>query len=131
MTLAKTHYTDIRKVLDARHTSLLEEVRAEMERSENQHYIELIGHSDVDSGDAVIGDVLGDVNFEYIDRHVQQLREIEAARNRLGEGSFGVCADCGEDIAFGRLLATPVVLRCYDCQQQCERIHARSVAPGM
>lgn len=131
MTLAKAHLTDIRNVLDARHASLLEEVRAEMERSENQRYIELIGHSEVDSGDAVIGDVLEDLNLEFLDRHVQQLREIEAARVRLGEGSFGICADCGEDIAFGRLLATPVVLRCYECQQQREKTHAHPTAPRM
>jgi len=32
-------------------------------------------------------------------RESQELQEIEAALGRIGDGSYGSCSDCGDDIA--------------------------------
>lgn len=131
MTLDRTQLADIRKLLEGRRFELIEEIREEMANSENQQYVELIGRTAADSGDAAVGDMLADLNLDILDRHVQQLREIDAARVRLDEGSYGVCVECGENIAFARLLASPVALRCYDCQQKREKTHAHPAAPRL
>jgi RNA polymerase-binding transcription factor DksA len=59
-----------------------------------------------------------------LDRQIQELRDIEAAFGRLKEGGYGVCVDCGQDIAFPRLLAYATAKRCISCQERHEKLHA-------
>jgi DnaK suppressor protein len=50
------------------------------------------------------------------DRERKLLSKIEEALNRIDEGTFGVCEDCGEDIGLKRLEARPVTTLCIDCK---------------
>ena len=50
-----------------------------------------------------------------IDQAEQRLVEIEAARARVEEGTYGVCEVCGHPIASGRLDARPVARTCVAC----------------
>ena len=131
MAISMTQLSEIREMLDRRYASLLEEVRAALEQSENQQYIELIDRVPADIGDQSVGDALADLSLALIDRHIQELRDIEAARARIKDGSFGTCADCGVEIAFERLLAYPTAKRCRDCQQQRERTYAHEGTPTL
>jgi len=45
----------------------------------------------------------------------EQEREVERALARLEDGSYGVCTDCGDDIAKERLEALPAAALCFDC----------------
>lgn len=40
---------------------------------------------------------------------------LEAALSRVGEGDYGYCLVCGEDIPYKRLKADPAATRCIDC----------------
>ncbi|NBD23158.1 TraR/DksA C4-type zinc finger protein [Paenibacillus glycinis] len=42
----------------------------------------------------------------------QRLEEVEAARERLANGTYGRCETCGEPIPFERLRAMPAAARC-------------------
>jgi DnaK suppressor protein len=55
------------------------------------------------------------------ERDLQELREIEAARQRLSEGRYGQCVDCGSDIPLARLMVQPAAARCLACQTVVER----------
>jgi DnaK suppressor protein len=57
-------------------------------------------------------------NFELRirDRERKLLSKIDDALNRIDEGTFGVCEDCGEDIGLKRLEARPVTTLCIDCK---------------
>ncbi|MBI3078643.1 MAG: TraR/DksA family transcriptional regulator [Deltaproteobacteria bacterium] len=55
------------------------------------------------------------------DRDRLKLREIDAALMRIDEGSYGLCEECGERIAPGRLRAMPFARLCVDCQADRER----------
>jgi DnaK suppressor protein len=44
-----------------------------------------------------------------------QLAQIRSALGRILQGSYGVCAECGEPIPFERLKARPEALQCKDC----------------
>ncbi len=44
-----------------------------------------------------------------------ELRMIEAALKRIEAGEYGVCVNCGEDIAPERLDAVPHAARCRHC----------------
>lgn len=50
----------------------------------------------------------------------QLLRQVDAARNRLRNGDFGICLRCEEAIAPKRLQAIPWAAYCVSCQTQAE-----------
>jgi RNA polymerase-binding protein DksA len=131
MTLSKAQLSKITGALKQRHACLLEEVRDALENSENQQYVELIGHAPADIGDQASGDTLADMSLALIDRHIQEIRDIEAARARVEGSEFGSCGDCGDDIGFERLRAWPTARRCVTCQQQRERVYAHQATPTL
>jgi len=45
----------------------------------------------------------------------EELRLIEAALERIGDGEYGRCLECGREINTGRLKAIPYAERCIDC----------------
>jgi DnaK suppressor protein len=51
----------------------------------------------------------------------QQLEQIEAALQRLDEGTYGMCVECGEAIPPARLRVLPYACRCIRCQERQER----------
>jgi DnaK suppressor protein len=40
---------------------------------------------------------------------------LKTALERLRSPDYGICVDCGKDIAFVRLQADPAALHCQDC----------------
>jgi DnaK suppressor protein len=70
-------------------------------------------------------DIASDQLLETIaDAEVQrdrfELREVEAALERIDKGHYGECPDCGEAIEPARLAAVATALRCAACQQRAE-----------
>jgi DnaK suppressor protein len=59
-----------------------------------------------------------DYTLEENSEHV--LAEIDAALERIQDGSYGTCASCGKQIAPERLEARPWATLCIDCQRQRE-----------
>lgn len=131
MALSQTQLSELNAKLDKRYESLLEEVRGELERSENQQYVELIGRTPGDIGDESVADALADLELGIIDRHIQEIRDIDATRARIKAGSLGTCIACGGEIDFERLLAYPTAKRCFACQQQRERTYAHAATPKL
>lgn len=58
-------------------------------------------------------------------RDLAELRAIEAARDRMDQGTYGICTDCGAAIAFERLHAEPEAARCIECQRRYEKTYRR------
>ena len=54
------------------------------------------------------------------------LQKIEDALERLSDGTYGVCASCGEEIGIKRLQARPVATMCIDCKSQQEKLEGRT-----
>ncbi|MCD1269602.1 molecular chaperone DnaK [Microbacterium sp. MEC084] len=46
---------------------------------------------------------------------VRELEELDAARARLADGTYGVCEVCGRAIPLGRLEVRPTATRCVAC----------------
>jgi DnaK suppressor protein len=49
-------------------------------------------------------------------RELNHLKKIDAALQKIEDGSYGECESCGEQIAVARLLARPVAQLCIDCK---------------
>jgi len=63
--------------------------------------------------------------FLSVSQHRSRLRLIQQAVERLNDGSFGICVDCGSQIGLRRLQALPWASHCIRCQETSE---ARALA---
>lgn len=117
--------------LKADYQALLREVRDELENSGNQHRIDLLNREPGDSGDESLANALADFNLTLLDRHIDGMRDIEAAQQRIRNGEYGVCIDCGDAVTFPRLMAYPTAKRCIVCQEQREKLYAQEGRPKM
>ncbi|MBW3543931.1 MAG: TraR/DksA family transcriptional regulator [Planctomycetes bacterium] len=48
------------------------------------------------------------------------LSQVQSALERIEEGEFGRCVDCGGEIAAERLKAIPYAARCVECERKAE-----------
>lgn len=61
-----------------------------------------------------------DLEFSLDARESAELDAVDAALQRIEDGSYGVCTDCGTDIPAARLQAAPETPRCIACQDKFE-----------
>jgi len=59
-------------------------------------------------------------SFEIHEKYINERKEIMHALERIDNGSFGECDDCGEMISSRRLLVQPSALLCLECQRYKE-----------
>ncbi len=129
--LTQQQLTKVTSELERVYEALLKDIRNEQEAKGDTQIAELLGRIPADSADVSVADALADLNVELIDRHVRGLRDVEAARQRMAEGSFGVCVDCESNIGFERLLAYPTARRCLACQETREKMFAHKGTPRL
>ena len=53
-------------------------------------------------------------------RRTLELQRIGAALRRIGEGEYGYCLSCGEDMVPARLELDPAAAQCIACAEQSE-----------
>ena len=126
--LTQAQSAGLTKRLDALDLRLRDDIRATLLQSGDQTYIDLAGLVH-DFGDEAAANQLIEIDDALIERHVRELRAIEAARRRLANGSINCCIECGDDIGYKRLRVYPVALRCLVCQAQHEKTHAHEGTP--
>jgi DnaK suppressor protein len=76
-----------------------------------------------DTDDDATASSMRDADVVALARAARELALIDAACERLADGSYGVCVDCGDPIVAQRLLVYPEAARCAQCQQLFERSH--------
>jgi DnaK suppressor protein len=62
-----------------------------------------------------------ELNFSLSDGERNLLMLIEEAFNRMKEGTYGTCTNCGNTIGEKRLAAVPWTPYCIDCQELQEK----------
>ncbi len=55
------------------------------------------------------------------DRERKLIGKIKEALERIEDGTYGICEECGEEISTERLKARPVTTLCIDCKKTQER----------
>lgn len=113
---------EFKTLLKDRFCDLREEIRQELLRSDEQHFIDLAGQVH-DLEEESVADLLVDLNLAILDLHIEEIREIDAALIRIAQGSYGVCTDCSVEIATERLNACLTAHRCTPCQSSYEHNH--------
>lgn len=66
-----------------------------------------------------------EINEEFAmnEHETAELAAIDAALDRIAQGLYGQCQDCGATIPQARLDAYPMALRCVGCQTAAEKNH--------
>ncbi|MDR1856207.1 MAG: RNA polymerase-binding protein DksA [Desulfovibrio sp.] len=54
------------------------------------------------------------------DRERRLIRKIQAAQQRIDDGTYGLCEECGDEIGVARLKARPVTRLCINCKAKQE-----------
>ena len=73
-----------------------------------------------DAEEQSVHDFVQDVELALMEMKSETLAKIDDALIRLEAGTYGTCADCGEEIAEKRLRALPFAVRCKDCEEARE-----------
>lgn len=118
------------RAMSQRTKTLAAEVREALAASDVQHFRDLAG-TVTDTADESLARVLVDVGAAMIHRDVIELRDIEAARDRLGRGEYGLCVNCGDAVPYERLAAYPSAKRCVRCQRQREHDYQHPATPTL
>lgn len=123
MPLTPQQTEEMRELVERRRRDILAELQRDVAKARDQQYGDLAGPAP-DTGDASVADLISDLDQAEVSRDVSELRALEQARARIDAGSYGICIQCGGDIAPERLRANPAALRCVDCQRVYEKTHA-------
>ena len=120
--ISKSDLNAFTRGLLGRRRVLIAEIRAQMAGSDDEHSVNLGAQfDDLDPhDDRAVGDWVRDVAISQTARETQELEDIGSALKRIDDGSYGECADCGEDIPRPRLDANPSAARCIPCQEKVE-----------
>jgi len=130
MSLSNTALDALERQIEARCKVLRSELHADADKARGESYAELSGDV-ADEGDASVADLLADIDNAELSRDLAELRALEAALERIAEGSYGSCIDCALEIGFVRLKAEPSALRCIGCQRVHEKTFAQPDRPKL
>src|SRR5262245_50364640 len=82
----------------------------------------------IEGDDSAAADFLADLDLTEVKRDLAELQKLDATRRRLETGTYGICIDCGDEIAPSRLEVYPTAERCIACQSGYE---ARAASPNL
>ena len=118
--MARSRYTELKGMLEARRRELHAEVQGKMRdvREEGTWGGKL--NEVLDAVESSEADIQEDIEFALIQMKSETLNKINDALSRLEHGNYGYCFDCGEEIAEKRLRALPFAVRCKDCEEARE-----------
>ena len=126
MALTQQQTQELQAAIEQRRAALLHELREDVERVRKDRFEDLAGAAP-DAGDESVAALIADLDHADVGRDLSELRGLEAARSRLVDGSYGICANCGGEIGFERLRVNPTAVRCVECQRVHEKTYA---SPG-
>ena len=129
-TLTSQQRRQLETRLLAQRRGVLTEAHDELAQATEHSYAAIAGEVP-DFGDQATAASLTDYENVIARRHVEAIKEIDAALLRIKAHAFGKCAACGTDIGFARLRAFPAARRCVPCQAVHERTFAGSATTTM
>ncbi|MBI1989828.1 MAG: TraR/DksA C4-type zinc finger protein [Betaproteobacteria bacterium] len=121
MALRKKQKLEIERIIKERRAKIAAELQHDVEKAREEQYPELAGAPVTDTGDQASADLLSDLDNAELSRDLLELRELDAALARVAGRKYGTCVDCGGDIGFERLSASPTAVRCFHCQRVHEK----------
>ncbi len=123
MGLTPEQTQELQATVERRRAALRAEIGQGLDKVRADRLEDLAGASP-DPGDESVASLISDLDQADTSRDLSELRSLDAAHERIAEGSYGTCIECGGEIGFERLRANPAAERCIRCQTQYEKTHA-------
>ena len=130
MSLTRKQLEEFEDLIRQRRRELVTELLEDVARARDETFADVAG-SVTDPGDEAIADLLSDLDNAEVARDMRTVRDLDAAFARIADGSYGICADCGDDIGLQRLRAYPTAMRCIKCQEVYEKTYAHPGEPRL
>lgn len=112
----KEFIQQMKQQLLRRRAALQQALRGELSRfniSEDRH----VG----DEIDAALDTDYGLINANLAEAESTELGHITAALEKIANGTYGICDECGKRIPVARLRAIPYARYCVSCQSKLDR----------
>lgn len=116
---SEDRHGSLKQILLAKREALIQEIKQQLGQSvtdEQQRRLEAA----MDSGDQALVDLEREMGISLQEMRNRERQLIDDALDSLDEGTYGMCADCGEEISEKRLHALPFARLCVECQSKRE-----------
>jgi DnaK suppressor protein len=114
--VSKKELERYRRLLDEKKSSLSQEIAKTRSAEE-----ETTEESTQDIADKAVSSYTREFLYSLTDGERGTLLQIDEALERIDEGSYGFCTNCGQPMAEKRLTAVPWAPYCVDCQELAEK----------
>ena len=120
-----SRYVELRNMLEGRRLELTSEVHGKIrdvrtDKGKDRDPLNLDESSEID--------IQEDIELALLQMKVETLSKINESLERLEEGSYGNCFECGEEISEARLRALLFAVRCKDCEEARELAEQQTLA---
>jgi DnaK suppressor protein len=119
MKVTSARQAKLKKILLDKRAKIMKEMQQQLGQSLNDEQQRRL-ESAMDSGDQALLDLEREMGISLQEMRNKERQLIDNAITRLNEGSYGMCADCGEEISEKRLEALPFATLCVACQSKRE-----------
>ncbi len=123
--MRQKHLDEIRTRLYQTRENLLLELR-----HKNEEAARLMDEGVADIGDMSLTDELKDFLHLLGDSKREEILRIDDALERLRQGAYGICVQCGEEIDIQRLQIRPTARYCIRCKTIMEKNENEKAGPG-
>ncbi|KJR41519.1 transcriptional regulator, TraR/DksA family [Candidatus Magnetoovum chiemensis] len=89
-------------------------------RGEDKQIVETV----LDDGDLSILELTEEIVLQKLQQHKQKLDKIDEALQKIKNGTYGICEECGTQINEGRLKVLPYAVYCVECKERIEKLEA-------
>lgn len=119
--MSKKKKEALRKMLLEKKREVWNEVKERLFRQLGSEYKSEIDTA-LDEGDKALTDLAEETGLSLIDLRKDILDKIDHALEKLDQGTYGICEDCGAEISEQRLKAVPFAIYCIECKQKREEL---------
>lgn len=109
----KTNLESVKKVLLQRKVELEQELNRLAQEKFSDDQVQ-------DPGDQALSSTMESLKISLQDTERGEYNRILQALEKVEDGSYGICSDCGNPIAERRLQSYPNASRCISCQEAFE-----------
>lgn len=121
MPLTSADLARIAQQLGERRTQLLAEINEKRLERQTADDGPLGQELHNESADIELSVELAAADAAEIARDNGEIAAIDLALQRIGDGSYGYCANCDAEIPMARLQVAPAAVRCINCQSLLEQ----------
>jgi DnaK suppressor protein len=115
--MKKTELDKFRELLEAKRAEIIRRAQQTLDEDMSLDVNDLPDEMDLASSE-----YLQSFTFRLRGREKIFLEKIQKALNKIADGSFGVCEECGSGISSKRLEARPETTLCIRCKEDQERV---------